>query len=180
MIAAASSGGHGAASAFMNPGLTVFTWITFLILLGFLYKFGWGPIVNALSNREEKIQDDLTTAEEEREKAEQLRKEREEELNEAHADAREIVENSRQKGEEVREEIIEEAEEEAESKLQNAEKQIESKRKEAFESVEGEVGEMALSLAEKLLKREIDEEEHGRIVDEFLDEVESEEPSTVG
>lgn len=163
-----------------TPGLTFITWVVFFTVFGLMSYFGWGPIVELLQQREEKIEEDVQTAEEEREKAEQLRKQREEELNEAHAEAREIVENGRQKGEEVREEIIEEAEEEAESKLRNAEKQIQRQRKQAFDEVEGQVGEMALNLAEKLLKRELDEEEHGRLVDEFLDDVESEEPSTVG
>ncbi|MFB6346392.1 MAG: F0F1 ATP synthase subunit B [bacterium] len=177
MIASAAS--HSS-SAFTNPGLVVFTWITFILLLGLMYRFGWDPIMDALTSREEKIQDDLTTAEEEREKAEQLRKEREEELNEAHSEAREIVENSREKGEKERERIIEEAREDADSMVEEAEDEIERQRQQAFDEVEGEVGEMALNLAEKLLKREIDEEEHGRLVDEFLDQVDNEEPSTVG
>lgn len=162
-----------------EPGLTFITWVVFFTVFGLMSYFGWGPVVELLQQREEKIENDVQTAEEEREKAEQLRKEREEELNEAHAEAREIVENGRQKGEEVREEIIEEAEEEAESMVEDAEDEIQRQRKEAFEQVEGEVGEMALNLAEKLLRRELDEEEHGRIVDEFLENIESEEPSTV-
>lgn len=175
MIAAAS-GGHGGTSWIMNPGLTVFTWVTFFFLLGFLYKFGWGPIVETLTSREQKIQEDVTTAEEEREKAEQLRQERQEELNEAHEEAREIVENSREKGEEERERIIDEAQEEADSMIDEAEDQIERQRKQAFQEVEGEIGDLALNLTEKLLREELDEEDHRRIVDEFLDQVEQEEP----
>lgn len=170
MIAAASAG-HAGGSWITNPGLTVFTWITFLILLGLLYRYGWDPIVETLQNREEKIQNDVTTAEEEREKAEQLRQERQEELNEAHAEAREIVENGREKGEEERERIIEEARDEADSMIDEAEDQIEREKREAFQKVEGEIGELALILTEKLLREEIDEEDHRRIVDEFMDKV---------
>lgn len=175
MIAAAS-GGHGGTSWIMNPGLTVFTWVTFLFLLGFLYKFGWGPIVETLTHREEKIQEDVTTAEEEREKAEQLRQERQDELNEAHAEAKEIVENGREKGEDERKRIITEAEEEAESMLDEAEEEIQRKREEAFHQVEGEIGELALNLTEKLLREELNEEDHERIVEEFLDKVNKEQP----
>lgn len=173
MIAAASSGGG---SWITNPGLTVFTWVTFIFLLTLMYRFGWDPILEALTSREEKIQDDLTTAEEEREKAEQLRKERKEELNEAHEEAREIVENSREKAEQEEERIVGEAREEAEEMIDEAEDEIERQRKRAFEEVEGEIGELALNLTEKLLREEIDESDHKRIVDEFLDQVEKEQP----
>lgn len=175
MIAAASAG-HGGGSWITNPGLTVFTWITFLILLGILYRYGWDPIVETLQNREEKIQNDLTTAEEEREKAEELRQKRQNELNEAHAEAQEIVENGREKGEEERERIIEEARDEADSMINEAENKIERERREAFEEVESEVGDLALTLTEKLLREELDEDDHRRIVDEFMDKVEDSEP----
>lgn len=174
VVIAASAGksaAHGSASWLTNPGLTVFTWITFLILFALLYRFGWETIVETLIAREEKIEEDFTTAEEEREKAEQLRQERQEELNEAHAEAREIVENGRKKGEEVREEIVSEAEDKAESMIEEAEEEIERERKQAFEDVEGEVGTIALNIAEKLLEAEIDEQKHSELIDDFLSEI---------
>ncbi len=159
-----------------NPGLTFFTWIVFLIVLGGGSYFGWNPIVETLERRENKIQEDVTTAEEEREKAEQLRQERKQELNEAHEEAREIVENGREKGDNERERIINEARDEADSMVEQAENEIERQEREAFENVKGEVGDMALELTQKLLREELDEDDHRRIVDEFLDDIQEEQP----
>ena len=156
-----------------NPGLTFFTWIVFGIVLGLMSWFGWGPIVEVLRKREEKIQDDVTTAEEEREKAEQLRQERQEELNEAHSEAREIVENGRRKAEEEKQRIVGEAEDRAESMIQDAEDEITRKRRETFEEIQSHVGTLAVDLAGKLVREKIDEEDHRELVDEFLEEVQA-------
>lgn len=159
----------------VNFGLTFFTWVVFLLVLIPGY-FGWSEVLEVLEQRQEKIQEDITVAEEERENAEQLRRERQEALNEAHDEAREIVENGREKGEEERERIIKEARDEAESMIDDAEREIDLQRKRAFEEVEGEIGELALNLAEKLLRQKLDEEDHRRIVDEFIDRVDKEQP----
>jgi len=160
----AASGGGSAG----NFGLLFFTWITFGLLVVLLGKYGWGPIMETIRNREEKIQDDITTAEEQREKAEQLLNERKEELNEAHDEAREIIEDAREKAEKVGEDIEEEARRKADSMVESAEREIEAERKQAFESVEGEIGGLAIDLAEKILSKDIDQQEHDQMIDDFL------------
>lgn len=154
-----------------NPGLTLFTWITFLVLLALLSRYGWQPILEAISERENRIREDLSEAEQQRTEAEELLEQRQQALNEARAEAREIVEEGREKGEQVREDIIAEAENEAESMLESARSTIEQERREAFQSVRRDVGDLAVRLAEKILREEIDEEDHSRLIDEFMDEV---------
>ena len=156
-----------------NPGLSFFTWVTFLILAGLLWKFGWDPILEALENREEKIHDDLSSAEEQREKAEQLLNERKEELSEAQAETREMINDARAKAEQVGEEIEQEARSKAESMVESAEKEIEAERRNALDSVESQVGNLAIDLAEEILHKEIDEEDHQQKVDEFLSKLDS-------
>lgn len=154
-----------------NPGLTFFTWVTFLVLLVLLSRYGWQPILESISAREDRIEDDLTSAREQREEAEQLLRERQEALNEARAEAREIVEKGREKGQTVREEIIEEAEQKAESMVESARSRIEEERRQAFRSVRKDVGDLAIQLAEKILQDEIDEDDHRRLVEEFVEDV---------
>lgn len=156
-----------------NPGLSFFTWVTFLILVGLLWKFGWDPILEALENREEKIQDDLSSAEEQREKAEQLLNERKEQLSEARNEAREIIGDARDKAETLRDDIEGDARSKAESIIESAEKEIEAERQQALASVEGEVGNLAIDLAEEILQDEIDETDHEKKVNEFLSKLES-------
>lgn len=158
---------------FLELDLFFFTWVTFLILFFLLARYGWGPIMGALRSREERIQEDLTTAEEEREKAEHLLEERKKALEEAHSEAREIIEDARDKGEQTREEIVTEAQEKAESLRSTAEKEIEAEWKQAFEEVEGEIGHLSVLLARRILEREVDEDAHERMVEEFIQELDS-------
>jgi len=158
----------------MNLGLLFFTWVTFGILLLLLGKYGWGPIVNAIQSREEKIQDDLSQAEEQREKAEHLLNERKEELNKAHEEAREIIEDARSKAEKVGDEIEQEAQQKADSMIESAEREIEAERKKAMGSVESEIGNLAIDLAEKILREDLDSDDHERMIDEFLNRVDEE------
>ena len=46
----------------INPGLTLWTGITFLVLLVVLGKFAWGPIVKMLAERERTIRDAIDAA----------------------------------------------------------------------------------------------------------------------
>src|SRR5690606_35275777 len=62
--------GHGIGHAGVNedpthvaPDLAVYTFIIFLLLLGVLWKFAWGPIAAALDKREQKIADHIAAAE---------------------------------------------------------------------------------------------------------------------
>ena len=56
----------------INPGLTLWTGITFLVLLIVLGKFAWGPIVKMLAERERTIRDAIDSAKKERAEAERL------------------------------------------------------------------------------------------------------------
>lgn len=169
----AASGGGGA-----NYGLLFFTWITFGLLVVLLGKLGWTPIMETIRSREEKIQDDLSSAEEQREKAERLLNERKEELDEAHDEAREIIEDARSKAEQLGDEIEQEARQKADSMVESAEQTIEAERKQALQSVRGEVGNLAINLAEKILRKDIDETDHEQMVDEFVDQLDDEAVST--
>ncbi len=159
-------------------GLAIFTWIIFLVMLVILVKYGWGPIVDSLQTREESIREDVTEAEKQREKAENLLQEREKQLDQAHSEAREIIDEAREKGEDRRTEIIEEAREKRESMIESAENQIEAERKQALESLQEQIGDLSLDLARQILRREIDEETHRQMVSEFMDDLQQEELTT--
>ncbi|HTN54358.1 MAG TPA: F0F1 ATP synthase subunit B, partial [Anaeromyxobacter sp.] len=64
----------------INPGLTLWTAITFLVLLIVLSRFAWGPIVKMLSDRERSIREAIDSAKRERAEAEKLLAEQKESL----------------------------------------------------------------------------------------------------
>ncbi len=71
----------------LNPGLTLWTGITFLVLLVVLGKFAWGPIVAMLAERERTIKDAIESAKKERQEAERLLSDQKQALAKAQRDA---------------------------------------------------------------------------------------------
>jgi len=56
----------------LDPGMMIWAWITFLALLGLLYKFAWKPILSTIEKREQTIQDSLDKAAKANEEAQVL------------------------------------------------------------------------------------------------------------
>ncbi len=156
-----------------NPGLIFFTWLAFGLLLLLLGRYAWGPIVETLQEREEKIQSDLQKAEERKERAEFLVKEEESELKEAREKARQIVENKKRAGEKERKQIVNEAEQEARAKINAAEKRAREKEIKEFDRLKKELGVYAAMLGEQILEREISKEDHERLVESFIEDLET-------
>ena len=80
----------------INPGLTLWTGITFLVLLVVLGKFAWGPIVKMLAERERTIRDAIESAKKERAEAERMLAEQKESLARAQREAAELAKRNAQ------------------------------------------------------------------------------------
>jgi len=153
----------------INPGLVIWTVVTFLILLFILRKFAWGPILSALENRERTIQENVVQAQKTREEAENLLKEYREKLDSIKEDARKIVEEGRARGEKAREELLEKARREYEEQLERAKKEIELARRKAVEEVQGYIVDMTLDMASKVIGRSLSDEDHRKLALETLE-----------
>lgn len=171
LAAQEAEGGGGGGLFSVNLGLTAWTVVAFLALLLVLWKFAWGPILNAVEAREAGIQDALNEAARRQEEAEQLAEEQRKELSEARRTAQEIIAEGRQAGEGVRREIEEKAREEGQRLLERARKEIEREKDAALETVRTEAVELALAAASRLLERELDSEKDRRLVAEYLDDL---------
>src|SRR5512141_3439272 len=108
----------------INPGLTLWTAITFLVLLFVLRRFAWGPIVGMLNEREKTIRDALEEAKRERAQAEKLLAEQKEALAQAQREAAEIARRNQQEVEVLRQELTARARKEADELLHDARRQI--------------------------------------------------------
>ena len=75
----------------LNPGLTLWTAITFVFLLLVLSKFAWGPIVGMLNERERTIKDAIEAAKKERLEAERLLADQKKSLAQAQREAAELA-----------------------------------------------------------------------------------------
>src|SRR5205809_5202062 len=96
-----------------DPGLFIWTIVTFLVLLALLAKFAWRPLLNALDSRQESIRKALDDAQRAKQELEQLQQESNRIIRNARVEADAIIAASRTDGERVREEMKEKARAEA-------------------------------------------------------------------
>lgn len=149
-------------------GHTLITLIAFILLLYFVGKFAWNPLMNVLSARQQAISSEVSEAEANNAAAKENREEAEKFLNEARHQATQIVEDAHQQGIRTQEELVEAARAEVARIHEEAKTAIAVKRQEAIKDLEGEISGVVVALAEQVAKRHINEEDHQRLVEEFI------------
>ena len=171
-LALAAAGGEGTTPLFtVNLGTTVWTTIVFLVLLGILWKFAWGPILSAVEAREERIQSAIDEAVARNAEAERLLQEHREQLADARRQANELIAEGKAAGERLRREIEEKAREEGQTLIQRARVEIERERDAALDSLRQESVELALAAASRLLRENLDSEKDRQMVERYLAEL---------
>ena len=103
----------------VNPGLIVWTIVTFIIVLVVLRWVAWGPILQAVEAREKGIQDAIDSAKRDREEAERVMAENKRQLSEAQKQTAEIVAQGQKDAERIVEEAKSGARTEAELMLES-------------------------------------------------------------
>src|SRR5690349_11349564 len=121
-----------------DPGLFIWTIVTFLVLLTLLSKFAWTPLLTALQARQDRISQSLDEAKRAQDDTERLRREAAEIVRQAHVEANTIVSSSRADAERLREEAKQKARTEAAAILAAAERQIQSETARARDDVRRE------------------------------------------
>ena len=153
----------------LDPGLYVWTIITFLLLFFLLAKFAWKPLLKALSEREEKIRSSLEKADEAQQKLERLSAEGEEIIGKARAEAQAIVSDRKVAAEKIRDEIETKSKEKANTIVAQAEKQITAEKEQAISDIRGEVAALSIQVAEKLIRKNLSKKENMALIKESLD-----------
>jgi len=156
-----------------DPGLFIWTIITFLVLLLLLAKFAWKPLLAALEARRETIRKSLDDAQQAKVELEKLHQESAQILRQARIDAATIVSQSRTDAQSLREELNKKAQTEADSIVKNAQKAIQIETQAALSQIRREVGDLSISIASKLLERNVSKADNSRLIDETLRQIEA-------
>lgn len=154
----------------IEPGLAIWTIITFVIFLFILKRFAWNPILKALDAREQGIKNDIQAAKNAREEAEKSLEEYRRKLSEAQVEAQAVVAKARRDAERVREELLAKSKREAEAQVERARKQIELERMEAVNQIRSEIAGLVIASAEKVIGKALSAEDHRRLIAEGLRE----------
>ena len=152
----------------INPGLTLWTGITFLVLLFVLGKFAWGPIVKMLVERERTIREAIDSAKRERTEAERLLAEQKASLAKAHREAAELARRNQQEVEALRQELTARARKEADELVATARKQIEEEKTKAMSELRAVVADLAIDAASRLVKANLDDASQRKLVEDYI------------
>jgi F-type H+-transporting ATPase subunit b len=154
-----------------DPGLFIWTIVTFLVLLALLAKFAWRPLLSALDARQNAIRKSLDDAQNARQELERLNRESVLILNKARAEADQIIVNGRSDAERVREDMRHKARAEAEAIVKNAERQIQLETARALQQIRTEAVDLSVMIASKLIQRNLTKEDNDRLIEEALRQV---------
>ena len=155
----------------VEPGLVVWSAITFLILLLILRKLAWKPILNAIENRESHIRESIERAEEAQKKAEENLKSYQKIMEDARKESQEILEKGRKTAETMREEILEKAKQESTRMVEKAKKEISLEREKSLDEIRRLAVDLSLSAASKLVERSLKDPDHAKIVEQYIKEM---------
>lgn len=138
--------------------------IMFLILRRFLFE----PVQRMLSERQQQVDDVYAAADRDRADAGSMRTQYEHRLAQARDEADGIVRNATQTAQRRGEEIVNEASAQAAHFKQKAQQEIALERRQMLTDVRSEISDMAVSIASKVVEREINAADHASLVDEFI------------
>ncbi len=154
-----------------NPGLIIWTIITFALLVVVLRAFAWKPLLEALRRREDTVRDSLQKAEAARAEAQRLIEENKRQLAQAELEGKHILNESRALAQQLQKEMTDKAQEQSRKIIEQARAEISRDKDAALSQLKGEVASLALGAAEKILRESLDEAKHRRLIDTYLNDL---------
>jgi F-type H+-transporting ATPase subunit b len=142
-----------------------------LILTWILKKFLWKPVTNMLEKRKNEVDEIYQKAEDAKRVAEKDRLEYRAKLDGAEEEAEEIVRAATARADKLSESIIDDAKSRADDTLRRAEAEIELEKKRAMNELKDEISSISMQIAENVVGREMNEDDHRELIDSFIDEL---------
>jgi F-type H+-transporting ATPase subunit b len=155
----------------VTPGLMIWTIVCFLIALWVLKRYAFGPIQKMIDERRDRIRRALEDAEEAREEARRLLEEHRSLIGQARGEAEQILAEARRVAEAQRERVKEETEADRQRRLEETRRQIEAETQRALGAIRAEVAELTVVAAAKVTGKVLDSEDHRRLIDEAISEL---------
>lgn len=173
LLLAQESGEDSGGSFLVSPALGLMIWT--LVLFGFtmwvLSKVALPRIGEALERRANAIRDSIDAAEKQRLEADQLLNEYRERLKEAREQAEDIVARARKAADAASAEAVSEGREKREELVAAARRDIEIETRRSLERIRKEVADLTVLATEKVTRKALDSEDHQRLIEEALAEV---------
>ena len=151
-----------------DPGLFIWTILTFLVLLALLTKYAWRPLLTALEARQDRIRQSLDEARAAAEEKERVQRESAEVIRRARLEADTIVSASRGDATRVRDEAKQKARTDAAAIIAAAERQVQLDALRAREELRQEAVNLSIVIASKLIRKNIRPEDNQKLIDDVI------------
>ena len=151
--------------------LGIWTLLVFLILLLVLSKFAWKPMMQGLEHRERAIHSALHEAQQAREEAARLRSQLEDQMRKANDQARQMLDEARRAAERTNAEMIAEAHKQIQADKDRLQRELRMDAEQARRDLQTHVAELATLVAGKVIRRQMNHDDHRQLVDEALAEL---------
>ena len=155
----------------VNIWQIVISLLNLLLLFLVVKKFLFGPVNKMLEKRKGEIDSQYDTAAQAQADADAAKSEWEQKLSGADAQADAILQNATENAKRRGDKIVSDAQERAQGIIRNAEAEAMLERKKATDGIKREIVEVSEAIAEKMLEREINAEDHRALIDSFIDEI---------
>ena len=152
----------------LELGDTLYYLLIFALLLILVGHYAWGPVTDMMEKRRQKVIDDLDQAESDRKKAELLANEREAALKDSKQEATQILSTAKSNAEKTKNQIISQADDEATAIRKKAADDAKQAKTDALNEARDQVADLSISIAEKLISKNLNEEDQKDLVDSFI------------
>lgn len=155
----------------IDVGTIIFTLCNLLILFLVFKKFLFGRVHKVLEARQNDVTETYNKADESLEHAKSLESEYSALIDGAREESAEIIKNASKKAQQRSDEIISDAKKEAGAILARADEDVEREKKRAQNELRGEISELAVLVAQKVVEKEINENDHDKFINDFIENV---------
>ena len=156
-----------------DPGLFIWTILTFLVLVTVLARFAWKPLLEALESRQALIRKSLDDAAQAKRDLERLGLEAAQIMSKARVEAEAVVTRSQADADRLREEMRQKAKADAEVIVKSAERQIQLETNRALQQIRLEAVDLSVMIASKLIQRNLTREDNEKLIADALKQVEA-------
>ncbi len=168
LVFAAEGGEHGEGGLISLDKSLIIQMLNFLILLAILHRLLYKPLLAKMEERSAAIKTSLEAAEAARAAAAKQQEENAERLRAAYAEAQSIRAGALKEAADEQRKLVDAARREAQQLVESAKAQTDADIRRAREELRREVSDIAIAVAEKLVRKSLHDEEHRRVVDDAI------------
>lgn len=156
------------AASHVYIGNAIWYLVVFAILMLLVKHYAWGPVSEMMEKRRQKVIDDLDSAASERKKAETLANEREAALKDSRQEATKILSDAKNNAQKTSDQIVAQANNNAATIRKEAEIDAKQAKIDALNAARGQVADLSVAIAEKVIAKNLSAEDQKDLVDQFI------------